>query len=119
VPKFYQTPIPVGHWNATYSATFEVADIMGTVVLEQVPAAATPLKLVLPPNPTDGDWYEWCDPLSLVAAGYPLTVVAADGRKIQNGASIGTSTPGGGFKVVFDSSLNQWSLITSNPCPFH
>jgi hypothetical protein len=118
VPKFYQTPIPVGHWNADVGPTFRIVDTMGTIVLEAVPTAATPLELVLPPNPSDGDWYEWCDPKSLVGPNYPLTCVSADARRVQGGPSIGTKAPGGGFKVVFSSNLNMWCLVTSNPCPF-
>jgi hypothetical protein len=133
VPKYFQTPIPVGHWNAVVSplvggkATFEITDTQGTIVLEAIPVAHTPLSLVLPANPTDGDWYEWCDPLSLVGANYHLTVTAADGRYVENAASIGTSTPGGGFKVVYDASIpspaggvpgGMWCLVTSNPFPF-
>jgi hypothetical protein len=110
-------PIPVGHWNGEANPTFNIVATMGTIVLESIPASGD-LNLVLPANPTTGDWYEFADPQGLIHSAQPLTVSAADGRKVQNEAALACTQGGCGGKLVFDADINMWCLISSNPCPF-
>jgi hypothetical protein len=115
--KYFNQPIPVGHWNAEADPTFRIIDTTGNIILESKPATGS-LHLVLPAKPTEGDWYEFSDPLGLVSSSQPMIITAADGRDVQGGASISANTPGVGGKLVFDAAINMWCLITTNPCPY-
>ena len=102
MPKSYTSPNKTLHWFPKLENPITIPVEVSQAVILDVPAAPTVLVLNLPANPADGDWYEYGDPLGLIAAGYALHVATTDGSSIDGAASpFITIVPNSGGKLVF------------------
>ena len=116
MPKSFTTPYKVGHWNGAEVNPFPIAHEQSQVFLEAVPVAHTVMVLQLPADPTDGDWYEYGDPLGLVGTNYALHIATTDGSEIDGEASpFITETANSGGKLVYDAEINSWVHTAVTP----
>ena len=74
--------------------------------------------LVLPDNPSDGDYYVWVNPDNSVSAISPLilelsTASITDGILLQGGTSASFTAPGTSGAAVFFDAARGWQLFVS------
>jgi hypothetical protein len=104
MPKSYTTPNVTLHWFALVENPVAIPVEASQAILLDVPVAHQNVRLQLPANPADGDWYEYGDPLGLVGANYPLHIETTDGSSIDGAPSpfISVVANSGGKLVYID-----------------
>jgi hypothetical protein len=95
--------------HALAAYTYSDADAIAAVTSIPVTSGTT---LTLPPNPSEGDWYEWADEDGSCSATNPLIIAAGAGSTIRGLASITSTVPYSAGRVRYDANLDAWAVVS-------
>lgn len=80
--------------------------------LYEIPGASVGTTLILPDDPTDGDWYEFADVDGSCANTHPVHVAAGTGATILGGASFAFTSAFCSGKVRYSARTQAWVFIS-------
>jgi hypothetical protein len=96
-------------------ATYYYAPTDGVAEVSAVPGGGGGTTLVLPSNPSSGDWYAFADEDGSCGAASPIVLEAAAGTTVAGAASLSSSTPRSAAVAIFDADSKNWAVFSSAP----
>ena len=94
---------------ATYA--YSRADALAAVT--GVPGGNIGTTLLLPADPSSGDWYAFADEDGSCGPSAPIVLEAAAGSTVAGGATFASSAPHSAALAIYDADAKNWSVFSS------